>query len=291
MSALALRRRPFASAAEGGAGGLRLGTGAKAALGVVALLALVALLAPLIAPYDPDQQDLLDIHAGPSADHLLGTDQLGRDILSRLIWGARPSLAGPLAVVLTATAIGVPIALAAGWWGGVVDTAVGRALDLLFAFPGILLAVLAVAMFGSGIVPCVIALAIAFVPLIARVTRSAVLGVRGAPYIAAAEVVGVPTARIWLRHLLPNIAPIVIAQATVAFGYALIDLAVLSFLGFGVQGTTPDWGMMVNAQQSIVQGHPGQAVWAGVLIVVAVSAVSYLGTHLTDRHHRDGRDA
>lgn len=266
------------------------GTAVRIAAVTIALLALVALLAPLIAPHDPTALDLAHPFAGPSAEHLLGTDASGRDLLSRLIYGARPSLVGPLAVVVFATLLSTTLGIAAAWAGGWVDGVITRCLDVVFSFPGILLAILSVALFGRGLTAPIVALAIAYTPYIARVTRAAALRERRQPYIAACELQGLSPIRICGRHLLPNIWPIVLSQASLAFGYAMVDIAAISFLGFGVQPPTADWGSMVGAgQSSLLRGHPAETLYAGILIAVAVIAVSTLGQRLGQPRAEGGR--
>jgi peptide/nickel transport system permease protein len=251
---------------------------------VIVLLALVAIFAPVITPHDPNAIDLLHPFAGPSSEHLLGTDDTGRDLLSRLIAGSRTSLVGPLLVVLLEVALGVPLALLAAWRGGLVDGVLSRVLDVIFAFPGILLAILVIAFFGSGLRSAVIALAIAHMPYLARVTRGAAIRERRLAYVAALEVQGFSAFRICARHLVPNLVPLIVAQATVSFGYVMIDLAGLSFLGLGVQPPTADWGVMVSAgEQNILAGHPAESLYAGALIVITVCAFTLLGERLADR--------
>jgi peptide/nickel transport system permease protein len=251
---------------------------------VIVFLALVAILAPVITPHDPNAIDLLHPFAGPSSEHLLGTDDTGRDLLSRLIAGSRTSLVGPLLVVLLEVALGVPLALVAAWRGGFVDGVLSRVLDVIFAFPGILLAILVIAFFGAGLRSAVIALAIAHMPYLARVTRGAAIRERRLAYVAALEVQGFSAFRICARHLVPNLVPLIVAQATVSFGYVMIDLAGLSFLGLGVQPPTADWGVMVSAgEQNILAGHPAQSLYAGALIVITVCAFTLLGERLADR--------
>ncbi len=251
---------------------------------VIAVLALVAIFAPLLTPHDPNAIDLLHPFAAPSSEHLLGTDDTGRDLLSRLIAGSRTSLVGPLLVVILEVALGVPLALLAAWRGGIVDGVLSRILDVIFAFPGILLAILVIAFFGAGLRSAVIALAIAHMPYLARVTRGAAIRERRLAYVAALEVQGFSAFRICARHLVPNLVPLIVAQATVSFGYVMIDLAGLSFLGLGVQPPTADWGVMVSAgQQNILAGHPEESLYAGALIVITVCAFTLLGERLADR--------
>jgi peptide/nickel transport system permease protein len=249
----------------------------------IVFVVLVAVLAPWIAPHDPNQVDVVRAYEGPSADHPLGTDSLGRDLLSRLMYGARLSLVGPALIVVIATVAGTAIAIAAPWLGG-FDAVASRILDILFAFPGIIFAVLAVALFGPGLAAPVIALSIAYLPYDGRVLRSVALRERQLPYISACYVAGLPTRNITLRHLLPNIMPFVLVQATLSFGYALVDLAAVSYLGLGVAPPTAEWGLMVaNGQASILTGHPQESLYAGLLIVATVVAFNLLGDRLALR--------
>lgn len=250
----------------------------------IVLLVVVALFAPWLAPHDPNQVDVLNAYQGPSASNPLGTDSLGRDLLSRLIYGARISLAGPALIVFLSTILGTALALTAAWMGGWTDKVISRVLDMIFAFPGLILAVLAVALFGSGLVAPVIALSIAFLPYFARVLRSVAQRERALPYIAAGYVGGLPTRTITLGHLLPNLLPFILVQATLGFGYALVDLAAISYLGLGVAPPTAEWGLMVsNGQASILSGHPQESIFAGLCIVMTVVAFNLLGDRLATR--------
>jgi peptide/nickel transport system permease protein len=253
---------------------------------VIAVLAVIAVTAPVLAPSDPNSIDLLHPFATPSASHLLGTDDTGRDLLSRLVIGSRTSLVGPLIVVVLEVALGVPLALLAAWRGGFVDGVVSRVLDVLFAFPGILLAILVIAFFGAGLRSAVVALAVAHMPYLARVTRGAAIRERRLPYVEALEVQGFSAFSICARHLVPNLVPLIVAQATVSFGYVMIDLAGLSFLGLGVQPPTADWGVMVSAgEQNILAGHPAESLYPGAMIVVTVCAFTLLGERLAGGEH------
>ncbi|MGK4585389.1 ABC transporter permease [Kitasatospora sp. HPMI-4] len=276
---VALTRRP-------GLGRLK-GTSAPlypVCLGAVALVVLAALLAPWLAPYDPNAVDLGNALAGPGADHLLGVDAAGRDTLSRLLLGARTSLLGPLGVVVFSTVAGVVIGVAAGWRGGWLDSVLSRSTELVFAFPGMLLAILIVSVYGEGLSAPVIALAIAYLPYVSRLTRSLVLAERARPYVAAYQVQGHSAVQICLRHVLPNIAPIVLAQSTINFGYALMDLAGLSFLGLGIPALTPDWGRMVfDGQTAIQHGYPLSAILPCAAIVLTVVAFNVVGERWADR--------
>lgn len=251
---------------------------------VVAFFILLAAFGPLIAPHAPNAVDPLDVNAGPSTVHLLGTDDTGRDILSRLICGARASLAAPAIVILLSTTLGTLLALAAAWTGGWLDRFVTGALDVVFGFPGLIMAVLAAAVFGTGPAAPIVALSIAYLPLITRVVRAAAIKERHLPYVTALQLLGAPTTRIWLRHLLPNLLPLVLVQAAIGFGYALLDVAAISFLGLGSQPPSPEWGLMVsNGAPSILAGQPQQSLYAGLVILVVVVAFNLLGAGLSRR--------
>lgn len=248
---------------------------------VILVLALVAVLAPWISPHDPNAIDLSNAFQGPSAENPLGTDASGRDLLSRLVWGARSSMVGPLIVVILATFFGVTIGLLSAWKGGWLDSLIGRCIDVMFAFPGVLLGILVVSLFGAGLGPAIIALTIAYVPYVAKMVRSRVLAETAKPYLMALSIQGVSGFSICFKHLLPNISPLIVAQSTLTFGYAMVDLAALSFLGLGVQAPTADWGVMVaTGTQSVIQGFPQESLYASALIVLAVGAFNMLGDRL-----------
>jgi peptide/nickel transport system permease protein len=252
--------------------------------GVVVGAAAVAIVGPLIAPYDPNLPQLSQYFVGPSSEHLLGFDASGRDVLSRLLYGARTSMIGPLAVTLICMTLGSLLAVTAAWRGGAYDAVISSSLDIVFAFPGILLAVLAAAVFGAGLVAPVLALSVAYTPYVARVLRGAALRERAQQYIAALEVQGASSLAICLRHLIPNMLHLIVAQATTLFGYAMVDLAAISFLGLGVQPPAADWGVMVSEnQQGIIQGYSIPSLAAGLCIVVVVVAFNILGERLYER--------
>ncbi|MBY8886358.1 ABC transporter permease [Streptomyces sp. PTM05] len=259
-------------------------------LGFLAVVVLLALLAPWLSPHDPNAVDLGNALAGPSAAHPLGVDGSGRDTASRLITGARTSLLGPLGVVLFSTVAGVIVGTAAGWRGGWLDSLLSRTTELVFAFPGLLLAILIVSIYGEGLIAPVIALGMAYLPYVSRLTRSLVLAERERPFVEAYQVQGHSGLQICLRHVLPNIAPVVLAQSTVNFGYALIDLAGLSFLGLGVPALTPDWGRMVFDGESAIQaGYPLCAILPCAAIVLTVVAFNVVGERWADRVARRDR--
>jgi peptide/nickel transport system permease protein len=255
---------------------------------VIAVATFAAVFGPLLAPYNPDLPNLSLAWVGSTGGHLLGYDFEGRDVLSRLLAGAQSSMLGPLVVVMISVPAGALLAVTAAWRRGTSDAVISSGLNILFAFPGILLAVLAAAVFGAGLPAAAIALSVAYLPYIARVLRGAALRERNQPYVAALEVQGASGVRICLRHLVPNIAPLIVAQATILFGYAMVDLAAISFLGLGVQPPTPNWGVMISENQAgILEGYPLPALAAGICIVTVVIAVNILGERLSDQTRAD----
>ena len=255
-----------------------------ASAAVIAVATFAAAFGPLLAPYDPDLPNLSLSWAGPAGGHLLGYDFEGRDVLSRLVAGAQSSMLGPLVVVILSVTAGTLLAVTAAWRRGVSDTAISSGLNIVFAFPGILLAVLAAAIFGAGLPAAAIALSIAYLPYVARVLRGAALKERGQPYVAALEVQGASATAICLRHVVPNIGPLIVAQATILFGYAMVDLAAISYLGLGVQPPTANWGVMISENKDgLLLGHPLPAVAAGLCIVIVVIAVNVLGERLFEQ--------
>jgi peptide/nickel transport system permease protein len=244
----------------------------------------IAVFGAAIAPHDPDLTNLSFAFVGRFQDHYLGFDSQGRDLLSRLLAGARTAILGPLAVVLLSMLFGTVLAIATAWKGGRFDTIVSAALDVLFAFPAIVLAIIASVVIEPGLKAASLALAVAYTPYIARVLRSAALRERSRDYIAALEVQGLRAWVICVRHLGRNMLPIIVAQGTILFGYAMVDLAAISFLGLGVQPPQADWGVMVATGQSgVLQGYPMESLCAGLCIVVVVIAVNLLGERLSDR--------
>ena len=261
----------------------RLGKAGTAAAVVVAIAVFAAIFGPWLAPGNPDLPDLQLAWVGPAAGHLLGFDFEGRDVLSRLLAGAPSAMLGPLAVVVLAMAGGTAFALISAWRRGATDAVISSGMDVLFAFPGILLAVLAATVFGAGLVAAAIALSIAYLPYVARVLRAAALKERNQPYVQALEVQGASVPRICLTHILPNMSRMIVAQATVLFGYAMVDLAAISFLGLGVQPPAANWGVMISENEpGILQGYPLPALAAAACVVFVVIAVNVLGERLRE---------
>jgi peptide/nickel transport system permease protein len=253
---------------------------------IVAAAVFLAVFGPLIRPHDPNFSQLEFQFVGPfkASGYLLGFDSQGRDLLSRLMVGARTSMLGPFLVVVMSMSLGTLVSITAAWRGGWIDSLLGTVMDILFAFPGILLAVLAAAVFGAGLAAPTIALAIAYTPYIARVLRSAAIRERARDYISAAEVQGLSSLTICVRHLIPNLAELVVSQATLVFAWAMVDLAAISFLGLGVQAPTADWGVMVSTGETgVLQGYPLESLSAGICIVLVVVAVNLLGERIAAR--------
>lgn len=254
------------------------------ALGFVLLFAFLALFGPYLAPHDPNLIDLQKAYWGPDASHPLGYDHQGRDLFSRLLYGARSSFLGPLAIVIFATVAGTTLAIVGAWRRGWTDAAMSGALDASLAFPGILLAVMAVAVFGAGLQATVIALSIAYTPYMARIVRSAALREIGKDYADSLKVQGFSAFSICRRHILPNVMPIVFGQAALTLAWATIDLAGLSYLGLGIQPPSADWGVMVaEGQTGVIAGYPMEAITAGGCLIVAVCSFALLGERLLRR--------
>ncbi|GGT19357.1 ABC transporter permease [Nonomuraea spiralis] len=252
-----------------------------------ALMALLAIAAPVLTLHDPNATDLGAALTGPSPAHLLGADAAGRDTLSRLVASAGTSLLGPIAVVVFSTVAGVLVGVTAGWLGGWPDTLLSRAAELLLAFPALLVAIIFVALYGTGVTAPVIALSLAYLPYVSRLARNLTLSERRRPYLAAYRVQGFSGLTICLRHLIPNIAPVVLAQSSVNFGYALLDLSALAYLGLGVPPLTPTWGSMINdGQSALLQGHPLSALLPCAAIVLTVVAFNVVAEHWADQVSR-----
>ena len=243
---------------------------------------LVAVFARWVAPHSPDATDFEALLAGPSREHLLGTDDLGRDTLSRIIWGARASIQAGFFATVLAMVVAVPIGLIAGYYRGWLDTAIARVTDVLLAFPFLILAVGLAAILGPSLLNATLALGIAAIPPLVRIARGEALALREEDYVRAAVANGANDAVIVGRHILPNMASTLLVQATVTIPAAIIGEAVLSFLGLGVQPPTPSWGVMLNAAQPYLNEAPSLAVYPGLAIVVVALAFNLLGDGLRD---------
>ena len=261
---------------------LRRNTGAVAGAIVLALIVLVALFAPELAPYDPVEQDYGRVLLPPSGAHLLGTDQFGRDVLSRIMVGSRQSLQVATIAILISTLVGTTAGLVSGFFGGWVDMAIQRLIDIQLAFPGILFALAVVSVLGPGLRNAMIAVGVSLVPSFARMVRGSVLSVRENVYVEAARVTGATRRRIVVHHILPNVLAPIMVLATVAIAWAILIGASLSFLGLGAQPPSPEWGAMLNAGRSHLTSNPHVAVSPGIAIMLVVLGFNLLGDGLRD---------
>lgn len=252
-------------------------------MAILIALALGALCAPWIAPHDPLRQDLDNDLAGYSAAHPLGTDKLGRDILSRTIYGARISLVTGLATVLLSLAIGVVAGSLSGYFGGWLDLALMRLVDILMAFPGILLAIALTAVLGPGLDHVILALCLIGWTGYARLVRGEILSLREREFIYAARGLGCPPARIIARHLLPNLLPPLMIQATFGLAAAIVAEGSLSFLGLGVEPPAPSWGSMLNDGRQFLLVAPHLTTYPGLALMITVFALNIVGDTLQER--------
>ena len=249
---------------------------------VVVVFAVTAVFAPLIAPYSASHTDFNAILAHPSAKHLLGTDELGRDIFSRIVYGSRASMQAGFFATLLAMVIAVPIGLAAGYYRGWIDPVISRVTDVLLAFPFLILAVGLAAILGPSLLNATIALGIGAVPGLIRIARGEALSLREEDYVRAAIANGGSDLTILGRHILPNMTSTLLVQATVTIPIAIVGESVLSFLGLGVQPPTPSWGVMLASAQDFLDQAPRLAVYPGLAIAIAALAFNLLGDGLRD---------
>lgn len=249
---------------------------------IVLLFVLIAVFAPYLAPYDPASPDFLAVRQPPSERYLLGTDEIGRDLLSRVIFGARASLVAGVISVAIALALGVPLGMAAGFYGGFLDELIMRVTDAVLSFPFLILAVAMAAALGPSLTNAMIAIGIATTPTFVRLTRGQVLAVRAEEYVQAARALGFGDGRILVRHVLPNAFAPILVQATLTIAQAIIAESSLSFLGLGVQPPTPSWGGMLNTAKNFLTQAPWLAIWPGVSIFVTVLAFNLFGDGLRD---------
>jgi ABC-type dipeptide/oligopeptide/nickel transport system permease subunit len=261
--------------------------GAVAGALVTCCLCAIALLAPWLSPYDPLAQDLDRRLQGPSWAHLLGTDDFGRDMLSRVMYGARISLTVGFLSIGLAVAGGLVLGLVAGFyttgrWGRLIDLAIMRTSDILLAFPAVLLAIAIVAAFGPGLRNAMLAIAIIYLPRVIRLVRASILVERAQPYIEAGQALGMRNRRLLFRHLLPNVMSPVIVQATLGVAEAIIEAAALSFLGLGATPPTPEWGAMLSEGRSYLRLAPWVTFFPGMAIFLSVVSFNLLGDGLRD---------
>lgn len=249
---------------------------------LAALLTALALVAGLVAPYDPMAVDVMAAMQGPSAAHLLGTDRFGRDLLTRVIYGARVSLGIAFASVAAAMLLGSLLGLLAAYLGRAWDAVLGRLMDVLFSFPLLLLAIAIVGVLGPGIPNAILAISIVYTPFFFRVARGPMLAEREKEYVQAARAVGAGSARILWRHLLPNLLSPIVVQASVTIAYAILTEASLSYLGLGTPLLTPSWGTTLNEGRAYLQLAPWVSIFPGLAIMLAVLAFNLLGDGLRD---------
>lgn len=256
---------------------------------MIALMTLAAIFADALAPYGENEIDLFNITASPSAEHWLGTDELGRDELSRLIYGARISLMVGIGTALISTVIGIVVGSLAGYYGGWLDSALMRFVDVILAFPAIFLLLIFFSIQGSSVFTVIFFLGLFSWMWLARVIRGEFLSLKQRDFIEAARSIGVPDGRLMWRHLLPNVGAAIIVSATLTIAYAMLAEAGLSFLGFGVPSGTPTWGNMLNAARPNYMAVPLLAIAPGLTLTIAVLAINFVGDGLRDALDPRGR--
>lgn len=255
---------------------------AVAGLVIGGIYLIVGVFGPILAPHDPTAIEATARFQPPSLEHPFGTDTRGRDILSRVMYGARQSLYVAVIVVTFASSIGVTLGLVAGFFRGLVDEMVMRFIDVLFAFPAILLALLIITILGPGLNQAVLALSIAFVPIMVRVTRGSAISIREEDYILAARAYGETSYNIMFKEMLPNLISVVMVQATITFAFSILAEAGLSYLGLSAQFPTITWGLMISEAQSDIVRAPWAAIFPGLAIMVTVLGLTFLGVGLRD---------
>jgi peptide/nickel transport system permease protein len=249
---------------------------------LIVLFALLAVLAPVIALYDPTAQSWANVRQAPSLAHWFGTDEVGRDVLSRLIYGARASLMAGCISIAIALSIGVPLGMVAGYLGGFADALLSRITDAMLAIPFLILAIALAAFLGPSLGNAMIAIGVSTAPIFVRLTRAQVMMVKVEDYVEGARAVGNPRWRIAIVHILPNILPALLVQATLSIAAAIIAEASLSFLGLGQQPPAPSWGSMLNSAQRFLANAPWMAIWPGFAIFLTVLSFNLVGDGLRD---------
>jgi peptide/nickel transport system permease protein len=255
---------------------------AVVSLFVLIALVLIAVFAPLLAPYSYSEQDVINANAAPSAEHLLGTDKLGRDILSRLIYGARASLVMGFSAIAIGAVIGIAVGAISGYFGGWTDNIIMRLLDIYQAVPMLLLCIALAAILGPSLRNAIIALGVGMVPGYARMMRASVMTVREKEYIESAKSKNCSTARIIIKHIIPNAIGPMIVQITMGVGSCILSGAALSFIGLGVQAPTAEWGAMISDARSVIRKYPTQALYPGLCVMISVLSCNLLGDGLRD---------
>ncbi len=247
--------------------------------GMIFILVL-AIIAPMVAPYDPAA--MTKKNNDPSAEHIFGTDHLGRDVFSRILYGARVSILVGLVSVGIGAALGFLLGVIAGYAGGVIDNIIMRCMDVLFAFPTILLALVIVSVLGPDLVNTMIAIGIVFIPIFTRTVRASVISVKGMMYVSNARSIGITTPAIILRHVIPNALSPFLVQMTLALSSAILTESTMSFLGLGIQPPAPSWGSMLADARNFMEFAPWTAIWPTVFIVITILSFNILGDSLRD---------
>lgn len=261
---------------------LKANKGAIVGLGIVAFFVLLALIAPILPIPDPNQTDWSAVRKAPSAVHWLGTDEIGRDLLSRMIWGARASLMAGVFSVAIAILLGVPFGLLAGYFGGWVDMIISRVTEALLAMPFLITAIALAAFLGPSLTNAMIAIGFSATPIFIRLTRGQTLSVKTEDYVEGARSIGLRHSSILLRYILPNVSSPILVQATLTVATAIIAEASLSFLGLGQQPPSPSWGSMLNVAKNFLSQAPWMAIWPGSAIFLVVMGFNLLGDGLRD---------
>jgi peptide/nickel transport system permease protein len=256
---------------------------------VIGVVVVCAIFGSLIAPHDPNQQNLLVGLTSPSKDFWLGTDDLGRDVFSRVIVGARTAIVGPIIIALGAMLVGNALGLIAGYRGGTVDATIMRWVDLMWALPGLLIAIVVVGVLGGGYWLAVALLIVLTAPYDTRIVRAATLEQRSLPYVEAARALGLRDRRIMLRHIWPNVLPLVVANTFLNFAFTLVTLSALSFLGLGVGPGTPDWGRMLAESRTLLFDNPWAALGPGLMLVITAASMNLIGDWLYEWMSDRGR--
>lgn len=258
------------------------------ALFIIAVVVAFAAFGELFAPRDPNAQNLLVGDVPPNAEFVLGTDQLGRDVVSRIVAGARTALVGPMLVAVGGMTIGTILGMLGGYLGGRLDALIMRWVDLMYSLPGLLIAIVIIGVVGGGYFMAVVVLIILFSPADTRIVRAEALRQRPLPYIEAARTLGVPTWRIMFVHIFPNVLPVVVSYVFLDFAFALVSISGLSFLGLGVPPGTPDWGRMLFENRTVLFTNPLAAIAPGLMIVAAAASMNIVGDWLYERFASSG---
>lgn len=253
-----------------------------AGLIVLVLMILIALFAPVLAPYDYTASDLYSTFGTPSAAHPFGTDDLGRDILSRLIIGSRASLMIGLISVVIAAVVGIALGTICGYYGGKIDNVIMRLMDILQALPALVMAIAICAVLGAGFRNCIISIAVSNIPGFVRMARAAVMNIRGVEYLEAATAINCSTLQIITKHVLPNAFAPLLVQMTMGVAVSILSASQLSFIGLGVQPPNPEWGAMLSAGRNYIRNYPHMVMFPGITIMLAILALNMVGDALRD---------